>query len=157
MAISQFPGQFSSQNICSSPKSHSHESQTCKLFCFFSQVHTPSSVVTTRCHYRREEGYKSLSIGGLYCPCRCRTETPHTNPIRKNMGPGSQTGSDIIERPTYPVNRMTDKYNPCRKLHLWVVTVEKADQVVSLFPSFGPVVMSPLGVKAIVDSLIHTI
>ena len=29
-------------------------------------------------------------------------------PPRRNMGPGSQTGSDIIHRPS-PVNRMTDR------------------------------------------------
>ena len=28
-------------------------------------------------------------------------------PSRKNMGPGSQTGSDIIQRPPPPMNRMT--------------------------------------------------
>ena len=36
------------------------------------------------------------------------TETPRQRPPRRNMGPGSQTGSDIQRPPPSPVDRMID-------------------------------------------------
>ena len=49
---------------------------------------------------------RGVSLEGGLCPggSLCQGDTP-----RRNMGPGSQTGSDIIiQRPPPPVNRMTD-------------------------------------------------
>ena len=41
-------------------------------------------------------------------PSPRRNMGPETDPPGRNMGPGSQTGSDIIQRPLPPVDRMTD-------------------------------------------------
>ena len=47
---------------------------------------------------------------------------PETETPRRNMGPGSQTESDIIETP--PVDRQTPaKTLPYPKLRLWVVII----------------------------------
>ena len=56
------------------------------------------------------------------------------DPPGRNMGPGSQTGSDIIQRP--PVNRMTDtcmllKILPCPKLHLRAVLIDHKSNISS--------------------------
>ena len=54
------------------------------------------------------------------------TDTPWTETPGRNMGPGSQTGNNIIQRSPLPVNRMTGtpvKILPCPKLLLRAVTM----------------------------------
>ena len=52
---------------------------------------------------------RSLSGGGGVL-CLGDPQKEHGTRDRRNMGPGSQTGSDIIQRPLPPVDRMTDTH-----------------------------------------------
>ena len=77
-----------------------------------------SNFLITRIHSSRMRTSRSLPYGGSLsggsvsrgmglCPCGClcsgrpprRNMGPEQKPPRRNMGPGSQTGSDIIQRP----------------------------------------------------------
>ena len=51
-------------------------------------------------------------------------EPPGQRPPRRSMGPGSQTGSDIIQRPQRTEWHTLLQILPCPRLHLWVVIIQ---------------------------------